>query len=227
MSKPKKYKGETIFDHIPDYSPTITVDSPVFTKLPPEKKDSRLKDVEREVIQYWDILHPMLKEYILMIIRYLNDFGEGTEAISHLRRSLDIELDNSSELSEENRKLKSELSNIVLEKKSIEEKISDMRKQAPAVSGEELQSMKLMLSSKADLTVENFADMLKKAVQTAKESEEIKKAKEDRDKMSKELEDAKKHFERTQAEVGETFQKKLLDCQAQIDKLEEELAKKT
>ena len=44
------------------------------------------------------------------------------------------------------------------------------------------------------------------------------------DKMKKELEDAKNHFERTQTEVGVTFQKKLLEAQSRIDELENELA---
>lgn len=227
MSKPKKYKGETIYDYIPDYLASLNIESPVFIKLPANKKDSRLKDIEREIIQHWEIVHPMIKEYLIMIIKYLNEFGEGTEDIDHLRRSLDIELSNSSELSEENRKLKAQISDLVIEKKSLDEKISDIRKQTPSTSNEEIQSMKLMLSSKADISVDNFADMLQKAVHEAKESEEIKKAKEERDKMEKELEDAKKHFEKTQAEVGETFQKKLLDSQARIDELEEELANKT
>ena len=224
MSKPKKYKGETIFDYIPDYLASINIDSPVFTKLPSDKKDSRLKDIEREIFQFWEILHPMMKEYLIMITKYLNNFGESFENVNHLRRSLDIELGNSAELSEENRKLKAQMSDLVLEKKSAEEKISDLRKQAPSISNEEIQSMKLLLSSKAEMSVESFSEMLKKAVQEAKESEEIKKAREERDKMSKELEEKEKHFEKTQMEVGETFQKKLLDAQARIDELEEELS---
>ena len=227
MSKPKKYKGETIYDYIPDYLASFNIESPGFTKLPSNRKDSRMKDIEREIVEHWDIVHPMIREYLIIVIRYLNEFGEGSEDLDHLRRSLDIELSNSSELSEENRKLKSQLSDIVIEKKSLQEKLNDLRKQTPTISMEEIQSMKLMLSSKADITVENFSEMLQKTVEEAKESEEIKKAKEERDKMEKELEDAKKNFEKTQAEVGETFQKKILDLQSRIDELEEELANKT
>ena len=227
MSKPKKYKGETIYDYIPDYLASFNIENPVFTKLPSNRKDSRMKDIEREIIEHWEIVHPMIREYLIITIRYLNEFGEGSEDIDHLRRSLDIELSNSSELSEENRKLKAQISDLIIEKKSLDEKISDIKEQTPSISNEEVQSMKMMLSSKADITVDNFTEMLQKAIQEAKESEEIKKAKEERDKMEKELKEAKKHFEKTQAEVGETFQKKLLDLQARIDELEEELASKT
>ena len=116
MSKPKKYKGETIYDYIPDYLASFNIESPVFTKLPANRKDSRMKDIERELIQHWEILHPMVREYMIIIIRYLNEFGEGTDDLDHLRRSLDIELSNSSELSEENRKLKAQISDLVIEK---------------------------------------------------------------------------------------------------------------
>ena len=118
MAKPTKYKGETIFNYIPDYLPTFNVDNPVNVKLPPDRKDSRLKDVERELIEYWDLLHPMVREFLIMVIKYVNEFGEGSDDLEHLRRSLDIELSNSAELSDENRKLKSQVSDLLIEKNS-------------------------------------------------------------------------------------------------------------
>ncbi|MHA1222170.1 MAG: hypothetical protein ACTSSG_03600 [Candidatus Heimdallarchaeaceae archaeon] len=223
----KKYKGETIYNYLPDYLASENVESPVFVKLPPDVKDPRLKDIEREIVQYWDILHPLVREYVLKIVRYLNKFGEGSEDLEHLRRSLDIEIDNSAQLSEENRKLKAQISDLVIEKKALEEKVQDLMKLRPEVSAEEVNAMKLMISSKYDVSTDNFQELMKKAVQEVRESEEIKKAKEERRKMEQELEEAKKHFEKTQVEVGETFQKKLLECQARIAELEEELSKYT
>ncbi|MHA1200157.1 MAG: hypothetical protein ACTSQF_12580, partial [Candidatus Heimdallarchaeaceae archaeon] len=223
-SKPKKYKGENIYDYIPDYYSSINIESPVFTKLPPGQKDARLKDVERELVQYWELLHPMVREYLTMIIRYMNQYGEGSEDLEHLRRSLDLELTNSSELSEENRKLKSQLADVLVEKKALDEKVKDLLSSRPQISNEEIRAMKLALSSKADISENNVEEILKKSVQEVRESEEMKRAREDRDKMKKELEDAKEHFEKTQAEVGITFQKKLLESQAKIEELEEELA---
>lgn len=224
MSKPKKYKGETIYDYIPDYYSSINIESPVFTKLPPGQKDARLKDVERELVQYWELLHPMVREYMTMIIRYMNQYGEGSEDLEHLRRSLDLELTNSSELSEDNRKLKSQLADVLVEKKALDEKVNDLLSSRPQVSDEEIRAMKLALSSKTDISESNIEDLLKKSVQEVRESDEMKRAREDKDKMKKELEDAKEHFEKTQAEVGITFQKKLLESHARIEELEEELA---
>ena len=224
MSKPKKYKGETIYDYVPDYYPTTNVENPVFTKLPPGRKDSRMKDVERELVQYWEIVHPMIREYLITIIRYMNEFGEGTEDIVHLRRSLDLELTNSAELSEENRKLKAQISDLVVEKKALDEKVSDLLASRPQQTAEEIDAMKLLVSSQTDLSTANIDEKLRNAVQEVKESAEMKKAREDREKMKKELEDAKEHFEKTQTEVGVTFQKKLLEAQSQIDELESELA---
>ena len=225
MMKPKKYKGETLFNYIQDYTPSINIDSPVFIKLPPDAKDPHLKDLERQLHQYWHLIHPMVREYILKIIRYSNEFVEKTEDVEHLRRTLDIELANSAELAEENRKLKAQLSDLMIEKKGLEEKVRDLLKQRPTVSKEELESLKLLVSSKFNVSSENIEEMLKRAVQEVRESEEIKKAREERDKMKKELEEAKAHFEKTQKEVGETFQKKLLEYQARIEELEAELAK--
>ncbi len=224
MSKPKKYKGETIYDYIPDYYSSVNIESPVFTKLPPGEKDARLKDVERELVQYWELLHPMVREYLTMVIRYMNQYGEGSEDLEHLRRSLDLELTNSSELSEDNRKLKSQLSDLLVEKKALDEKIDDLLADRPQISNEEIRAMQLTLSSKADITEKSIEELLKKSVQEARESEAMKKAREERDEMKKELENAKEHFEKTQAEVGITFQKKLLECQARIEELEEELS---
>ncbi len=225
MSKPKKYKGETIFDHLPEYLPTTNIENPVFVKLPPDKKDSRLKDIEREIVHYWEIIHPMMKEYMIMLSRYVNEFGEGTDDLVHLRRSLDIELSNSAQLSDENRKLKTQISDLVVDKKVLNEKVEDLMKQRPTLTAEEIQAMKLMVSSKYDISSESLEEMMKKAVQETRESEEITKTREERAKMEKELEDAKKHFEKTQTEVGETFQKKILELQSKIDDLEEELSK--
>lgn len=224
MSKPKKYKGETIYDYIPDYYSSVNIDSPVFTKLPPGQKDARLKDVERELVQYWELLHPMVREYLTMVVRYMNQYGEGSEDLEHLRRSLDLELQNSSELSEDNRKLKSQLADIMVEKKALDEKVNDLLSNKAQISDEEIRAMKLTLSSGANISETSLEELLKKAVQEVRESEEIKSAREDRQKMKKELDDAKEHFEKTQAEVGITFQKKLLEAQAKIDELEEELS---
>ena len=145
MAKPRKHKGETIFNYIPDYLPSSNVDSPMYVKLPPGTKDSRLKDVERELIEYWDLLHPLVKEYMMMVVKYVNKFGEGSDDLEHLRRSLDIELSNSSELSDENRKLKAQVADLLIEKKALNEKISDMNENRPIVSAEELVLLPLVL----------------------------------------------------------------------------------
>ena len=224
MSKPKKYKGETIYDYVPDYYPTTNVENPVFTRLPPGRKDPRMKDVERELIQYWELLHPMVREYMISIIRYMNEFGEGSEDLEHLRRSLDLELTNSSELSEENRQLKAQISDLVIEKKALDEKVGDLLGSQPQVTAEEINAMKLLISSQTNLSVSDIEEKMRKAVQEVRESKEMLEAREDRDKMKKELEDAKEHFEKTQVEVGETFQKRLLEAQARIEELENELA---
>lgn len=224
MSKPKKYKGETIYDYVPDYYPTTNVDNPVFTKLPPGRKDSRMKDVERELVQYWEIIHPMVKEYLITLVRYMNEFGEGSEDLEHLRRSLDLELTNSSELSEENRQLKAQISDLVVEKKALNEKVDDLLDARPKASAEEINAMKLLISSQTDLSAADIDEKMRKAVQEVRESVEMKKANEDRAKMKKELEEAKVQFEKIQTEVGITFQKKLLEAQSRIDELEEELA---
>ena len=224
MSKPKKHKGETIFNYIPDYLPSFNVDNPVYVKLPPDRKDSRLKDVERELLEYWDLLHPLVREFMMRIVKYMNEFGEGSDDLDHLRRSLDIELNNSAELSDENRKLKAQISDLIIEKKASEEKIHDLMSNRPMITAEELQGLKMLVSSKFDISSGSVEELMVKAVQEAKESDVVKKAKEDTDKMKRELEEAKAGFEKTQAEVGETFQKKLLESQNRIDELEEELA---
>ncbi|MCK5141161.1 MAG: hypothetical protein KAQ70_03125, partial [Candidatus Heimdallarchaeota archaeon] len=195
-----------------------------YVKLPPDRKDTRLKDVERELVEYWELLHPIVREYMIMIVKYVNELGQGTDDLEHLRRSLEIELSNSSELSDENRKFKAQVADLLIEKKALKEKVDDMMSNRPIINAEELQSLKMLISSKYDVSSGSLDELMANAVQEARESEEIKKAKEERDKMKKELEEAKNHFEKTQAEVGETFQKKLLESQVRIEELEEELA---
>ncbi|UJG43044.1 MAG: hypothetical protein K9W46_11800 [Candidatus Heimdallarchaeum endolithica] len=221
----KKYKGETIYNYIPEYQPQVNVESPVFVKLPPDMKDPRLTDIEREIHQYWNIIHPLLREYIVMLARYIKQLGEGSDEIEHLRRSLDIETQNSTQLSEENRELKAQVSDLLIEKKALQEKVEDLMKSRPTISADEFNALKMLTSSNFDVSKDDLETLLKKAVQTVRESEEIKKAREERDKMRKELEEAKAHFEKTQQEVGETFQKRLLEAQRRIEELEEELAK--
>ena len=183
-----------------------------------------MKDVERELVQYWEIIHPMVREYLITVVRYMNEFGEGSEDLEHLRRSLDLELTNSSELSEENRQLKAQISDLVVEKKALDERINDLLDARPQETAEEIKAMKLLVSSQTDLSTADIDEKMRKAVQEVRESIEMKKANEDRAKMKKELEEAKEHFEKTQTEVGTTFQKKLLEAQSRIEGLEEELA---
>ena len=223
MSNYKKFKGETISNYIQEYIPLINVDSPTFVKLPADKKDNRLKDIEREIIQYWELINPIIREYIKMIVDYLNDFGEGTEGLESLRRSLDLELQNSSELSNENRKLKAQVSDMILDKKTLTEKLDDLIKEKPTISKEEFESLKLLTSSKFDVSTGDFENLLSKAVQNVRESDAMKKAREEKEKMQEELESEKARFEKVQQEVGETFQNKLMEYQTRLDELEEEL----
>ena len=72
MSNYKKFKGETISNYIQEYIPLINVDSPTFVKLPADKKDNRLKDIEREIIQYWELINPIIREYMKMITSRIN-----------------------------------------------------------------------------------------------------------------------------------------------------------
>ncbi|MHA1866692.1 MAG: hypothetical protein ACTSXD_01355, partial [Candidatus Heimdallarchaeaceae archaeon] len=183
----KKYKGETIYNYIPEYQPQVNVESPVFVKLPPDMKDPRLTDIEREIHQYWNIIHPLLREYIVMLARYIKQLGEGSDEIEHLRRSLDIETQNSTQLSEENRELKAQVSDLLIEKKALQEKVEDLMKSRPTISADEFNALKMLTSSNFDVSKDDLETLLKKAVQTVRESEEIKKAREERDKMRKEL----------------------------------------
>ena len=227
MSNYKKFKGETIENYIQEYIPLINVDDPTFVKLPVDKKDNRLKDIEREIFQYWQLINPIIREYIKMIVDYLNDFGAGTENLESLRRSLDLELQNSSELSNENRKLKAQVSEMMIDKKMLREKYDDLIKEKPTVSKEEFESLKLMTSSKYDVSTGDFETLLSKALQDVRESDAMKKAREEKEKMQKELESEKARFEKIQKDVGETFQKKLMEYQARQDELEEELEQYT
>ncbi len=221
----KKYKGETIYDYLPEYLTEIDVSNPVFVKLPPDMKNRRLSSLEREIHTYWHLVHPMIREYITILAKTIKELGEGSEQIEHLRRSLDIEVENSTKLSEENRKLKSQISDLLIDKKGLEEKVKDLLSNRPTISADEFNALKMLTSANFDVSKDDLETLLKKAVQTVRESEEIKKARAERDKMRQELEEAKKNFEKTQLEVGETFQKRLLEAQKRIDELEEELSK--
>jgi hypothetical protein len=225
MSKPKKYKGETIYDYVPDYYPTTNVENPVFTRLPPGRKDSRMKDVERELVQYWEILHPMVREYLITIIRYMNEFGEGTEDLDHLKRSLDIEQSNSSELSEENRKLKAQISDLVVEKRALDEKVTDLLDAQPKYTADEYEALTMVVQNATGLSESEIYAKLKKVSEELKENAKLRELDVKREKMEADLQDAKDKFEKTQEEVGLTFQKRLLESQSRIDELEEELEK--
>ena len=61
---------------------------------------------------------------------------------------------------------------------------------------EEIKALKMLSSSQHKISSDDLESILKRAVQEARESEEIKKAREDRDKMQKELEEAKRNFEK-------------------------------
>ncbi len=224
MSKKYKFKGETIFNYVPEYSPSVDVDALVFVKLPADKKDNKLKDIERDLHGYWELLHPMVKEYIIGIVKHLNELVLEVENVTYLRRSLDLELENSSRSSDENRQLKAQLSDLLMEKQALQEKVKDLLGDKPAIRPEEFQALKLLTSSKYDVQNDKLESLIEKAVQEARESEEIAKARQEKEKAMKELEDGKKHFEKTQKEVGEAFQMKIISLQQQISELEQELA---
>ncbi len=224
MNKKYKYKEDTIFNFVPQYQALIDVDTPAFVKLPEGEHDPRLKDVERDLQQYWHLIHPMIREYIITVVNYLNDLGGSSQNIENIRRQLNIEVENSAQLSQENRELKEQVSELMVEKQGLEERINDLQTNRPTIAPEKYEALKLLTSSKFD-TNANLEEALSKAVQEAKESNEMKKLREQHSKMERELQDAKKRFEKTQAEVAEDFQKKVLAKQERINELEEELAK--
>ncbi|MCK4844780.1 MAG: hypothetical protein KAS95_03830, partial [Candidatus Heimdallarchaeota archaeon] len=108
-------------------------------------------------------------------------------------------------------------------KKTLTEKLDDLIKEKPTISKEEFESLKLLTSSKFDVSTGDFENLLSKAVQNVRESDAMKKAREEKEKMQEELESEKARFEKVQQEVGETFQNKLMEYQTRLDELEEEL----
>lgn len=224
MNKKYKYKEDTIFNFVPQYQALIDIDTPAFVKLPKGEHDPRLKDVERDLQQYWQLIHPMIREYIITVVNYLNDLGGSSQNVENIRRQLNIEIENSAQLSQENRELKEQLSELMIEKQGLEERINDLQTNRPTIAPEKYEALKLLTSSKFD-THADLEEALTKAVQEAKESNEIKRLHEEHSKMERELQDAKKRFEKTQAEVAEDFQKKILAKQERINELEAELAK--
>lgn len=217
-------------EYIPDYEPFWDSEGKPSFKLPQGISNAAYDELSDLVDEYWAVLHPMIQDYVIAWHEVGEKIAESMisakkDAETSSRR-VKVEQNNLENLNVQIKEIRGQLSNESLIRRDLEERLKDETVQIKKQAEEEKRALENIIASKHDLTGGAVEDALKQAMTASLSTAEVEKMKSRMIKAEEELERAKEEFERIQAEVSDSFQKKVLDLQLKVSELEEELSSK-
>ena len=121
-------KGKTIFDYIKEHTPFNSIDEVII----PEYMDNTVSDghltLDDDINEYWDVMHPLTKDYINSYANTYNkitELGSQRSDMDNVRRQLSFEQQNVNELNDKIRELQKNLQEMAVEKRDLEDRLND------------------------------------------------------------------------------------------------------
>ena len=217
-------------EYIPDYEPFWESEGKPSFKLPKGISNEAYEELSDLVDEYWAVLHPMVQDYVIAWHEVGEKMAETMKAANKdaetASRRVKVEQNNLENLNTQIKEIRKQLSNESLIRRDLEERLKDETVQIKKQAQEEKRALENIIASKLDLQGEAVEEALQKAMVDSLSTSEVEKMKSRMEKAEKELEMAKEEFERIQAEVSDSFMKKVLDLQLKVSELEEELSSK-
>ncbi len=211
-----KRKKETLETYFPvaEYEPKFEIEEPPRVKFIEGTVPVVHKELWREIIEYWDLIHPLVRD---MIVSWIEVYEKTAKEIKELRDSLDTEkrkalitMENIQELQDKVRELSQQLHNETLMKRDLEERLQDVTAQIREQYEKEKKALELLVSSKIDVSEKTLEEALEKALSKATSPEQVQRLEKRVKELEEKLKREREENERIQMEIAEAFQEKIL-----------------
>ncbi len=211
-----KGKKDSLETYIPieEYEPKFEIDDPPRVRFIEGTVPVVHKELFREIQEYWDLLHPLVRD---MIVSWIEVYEKIGKEIKELRESLDTErrknlltIENIQELQDKVRELSSQLYNETLMRKDLETRLRDVQAQLTEQFEKEKKALQYLVSSNLQVSEDTLEDALKKALEASASPEEVKRLQEKVRELEEQLRKEREQNQKIQEEIANAFQEKII-----------------
>ncbi|MHA2252940.1 MAG: hypothetical protein ACXAD7_21435 [Candidatus Kariarchaeaceae archaeon] len=220
-------KGKkTLFDYITEHDPY----NPIEDLLRPNYLEGTAtvehKELENDIAEYWDLLHPLIADYINSYADLYNKMGKevggAREEIDAHRRSLTFEQQNVQDLSAQISEIKGAFQNETVIRRDLEERLRDEREMMETQFKEEKRALELIASSKITEGAK-LDDILNHVGNAVSSSDEVMRLKKKIEELEGKVTSEREENERIQGELSTSFMEKITRYDEMIQNLKARL----
>lgn len=219
-------KQKTLFDYIEEHEPYHAIDYIKRPEYLPNTASVEHKNLENDVAEYWDLLHPLVMDFINSYAttyeKLASEVSGSREQKESLRRQLTFEQQNVQDLTDEIRELKKTLQSEAVVRKDLEERLRDEREALQTKFNEEKRALELIANSKVP-EGSSMEDIIGKVRSGIGDSEEVKRLQKKVDEMEKRIKEERAENERIQSELSESFMEKITKYDEMVQNLKARL----
>jgi septal ring factor EnvC (AmiA/AmiB activator) len=219
-------KSKTLDDYIKDYNPYNDIEVLVKPKYIENTASAEHKELEKDIEEYWDLIHPMVADFInsyaLTMEKMIKTHQEMENSMTNSRRSLTLEQENVQELNDQVRELKKALASEGVIRRDLEERLRDERASMESHFAQEKKSLELMLEAKVPEGA-SVEDIIKQISGKMGSSEEAERYKKKIAELEKKIQEEREENEKIQAELSMSFMEKMTKSDEIISNLKARL----
>lgn len=219
-------KKKSLDDYIPEYNPYNEIEYLKKPKYPEGVASVEHKELEKDLEEYWDLVHPMIADFInsygKTIDKMAEEFVTMQSTLNSARRNLTLEQENVQELNDQVRELKKTLSQEGVIRRDLEERLRDEREAMENHFAQEKKSLELIAETKFPEGV-SIEEVVKQIAANVGSSEEAKRLKEKVKELEEKIKDEREENERIQGELSMSFMEKITKADEIIQTLKERL----
>ena len=217
---------KTLFDYIEQHEPYNAIEDLVRPNYLDGTASVEHKNLESDINEYWDLLHPLVADFINSYAHTYNkmaeELGSSRGDIESVRRQLTFEQQNVNDLNDKVRELQRTLQEEAVVRRDLEERLRDEREQTQAKFEQEKRSLELIASSKIPEGA-SVDEILAKVSEAGVDSAEVKRLEEKVKSLEEKIKEEREENERIQGELSSSFMEKVTKMDEMINNLKARL----
>lgn len=219
-------KKKSLDDYYPDHAPYNDIDQMKRVSYVEGTGSVEHKELENLVDEYWDLLHPLVQDFINSYAKTYDKLAEKYNEIKgkvdSARRALTLEQENVQELADEIRELKKALANEATVRKDLEERLRDERSAMEAHFAQEKKALELIAQAKFPEGTD-INSIIQEISANVGSSEEVERLKKRVKELEEKIKEEREENARIQAELSQSFMEKIVKADEIIQNLKERL----
>ena len=221
-------KGKkNIWDYVESHEPYNPIEDLKKPKYVEGTVSVEHKELEKDIEEYWDLLHPLVADFInsyaITYEKMSKEVEASKESIEASRRNLTFEQQNVQDLSDQMREIKGQLQNEVVKRRDLEERLKDERDMLTSQFNEEKRALQILAETNMGDVAGNIDAIVRKVSSNVSSSEEVKRLKQKIDEYEQKIKEEREENERIQGELSTSFMEKITKYDEMIQNLKSRL----